>query len=128
MEKFIVRLRVTSRTAIFYIAGSIFILPWTIYLGQTLPTRHVFLHWDVAWVGLDILLICSLLLTGILTYRKSLWVILSAMATGSFLLVDAWFDITGEHLGRLFNEALLAAIFIEIPLAFVSYRLAYKTL
>lgn len=103
-------------------------MPWTIYLDQNLPTRHLFRHWDVAWVGLDIGLIISLLATGILTYRKSLWVVIAAVATSSLLIVDAWFDVMGAHPGRELHQAILAAALLELPLAAISFRLAYKVL
>src|SRR5216684_2941450 len=94
--------------AVLYVLGSLLVLPWTVYLDQNLPTHHLFRHWDIAWVGLDIGLVISLLLTGILAFRKSLWVVLAATVTSSFLLVDAWFDVMGSRPGRELGEALTA--------------------
>ena len=30
------------------------LIPWTIFLSVTLPRRQVVHHWDVAWVGFDV--------------------------------------------------------------------------
>jgi hypothetical protein len=128
MKNLKVRIEVPAWAAVLYILGSIIVLPWTIYLDQSLPTRHLFRHWDIAWVGLDIGLLISLLATGILAYRKSLWVAFASVMTGTFLIIDAWFDVMGAHPGRELAQAVLAAILLELPLAALSFRLAYHTL
>lgn len=122
------QLKIPNWAATLYILGSVVVLPWTFYLDQNLPTHHLFRHWDVAWVGLDICLIISLFLTGILAFRKSLRVILAFTSTASFLLVDAWFDVMGAHPGRELTKAIFAAVLLELPLAVLSFCLAYKTL
>ena len=33
---------------------ALFLIPWTLYLTLTLPSRHVTHHYDLAWVGFDI--------------------------------------------------------------------------
>jgi len=123
-----VHIKIPAWATVLYILSSVVVLPWTIYLDQSLPTRHLFRHWDIAWVGLDVSLIISLLITGLLAFRKSLWVVLAAMATGSLLLVDAWFDVMGAHPGRELTEAVLAALLLELPLVALSFHLAYHTL
>lgn len=120
--------KIPAGAAIFYILGSLIIIPWTIYLDQSLPTRHLYKHWDIAWVGLDIGLLASLLLTGILAYMKSLWVAIAAASTGSLLLVDAWFDVMGAHSGSELDQAVFAAILLELPLAAISFNLANNVL
>ena len=123
-----VHLKIPAWAAVLYIAGSTVVLPWTIYLDQSLPTHHLFRHWDIAWVGLDVGLFISLLLTGILAFKRSLYLILAAMATGSLLLVDAWFDMMGAHPGRELVGAILAAILLELPLTALSFYLAFHAL
>jgi len=124
----LVRFRIPPFNVIFFIFGSIITVPWTIYLSQSLPTRHTFRHWDIAWVGLDILLIASLLITGVLTYLKSLWVVIAASATSMLLLIDAWFDLTGAHKGLELHEAEAAALLFELPIAIISLHVAYTAL
>jgi hypothetical protein len=119
-----IRLRLPKWAPPIYIILAIILLPWTIYLGLTLPRHHLSTHWDISWTGLDIGLLISLLMTGILARVKSIWVIISASATGTLLLVDAWFDIMSEH-GESFHQALAVGILIEIPLALMSFYLAF---
>ena len=120
--------KITTSQAAFYIIGSLVLLPWTIYLDQSLPTHHLYKHWDIAWVGLDVGLIVSLLMTGILSYRKSLWVVFAAVFAGSLLLVDAWFDVMGAHAGTEMLQSVGAALFLELPLAALTLHLAYRVL
>jgi len=104
------------------------LIPWTVYLSITLPTRHVARHWDLIWVGFDICLLLSLLFTGILAYRKSKWVIIAASSAGTLLLVDAWFDVLTARNGSPLRSSLLFAIFAEIPLAIITYSIAYRVI
>jgi hypothetical protein len=111
-----------------YIFLAIVLIPWTIYLGYQLPTRHLSVNWDVSWTGLDIGLTIALLATGLFAYTKSMLIIISSTITGSLLLVDAWFDVLSEHKAKLFHQALLSAIVFEIPLAIMSFYLALHAL
>lgn len=122
----IVRLRVPKWVAIVYSCLAVCLLPWIFYLSVTLPVHHLFTNWDISWVGFDAGLAILLLLTGLLAYLRSDWVVISSTATGSFLIVDAWFDITSAHKGAEFREAVFLAIVVELPLAIVSYTLAHE--
>jgi hypothetical protein len=111
-----------------YAMLAIVLVPWTFYLGTSLPHHHLSVHWDVSWTGLDIGLIIAMTATGICAYLKSMWVVIAAATTGSFLLLDAWFDVLSEHTGSLFHQAMLSAILFEVPLAIMSYSLAAHAL
>lgn len=123
-----IKFNIPTWAGVLYILGSMALVPWTVFLDFSLRSRHLFRHWDIAWVGLDVGLIISLLLTGLLAYRKSLWVVMAATLTGGFLLVDAWFDVLGAHSNSELFIAVIAAVFIELPLAMISLYLAHKTL
>jgi hypothetical protein len=101
-------------------------MPWTIYLALTLPKRHLSSHWDVAWVGLDIAIVLVLILNAIYSYLESKWLVMSATATTTLLLVDGWFDVTSAHTGKPFVEALALALFIELPLGLLTFTAALK--
>ena len=121
----ILHLNIPSWAATLYILISIGLIPWTIYLGFRLPAHHTTHNWDIAWVGLDIGLVLTLLATGILARLHSLYTIIFAIVAGTLLLADAWFDITGYKIGSHgFDEALLMAILGELPLALMSFILA----
>jgi hypothetical protein len=122
----VVHLRVPVWVAALYSLLSVILIPWTFYLSVTLPARHLSSHWGVSWVGLDVGLVILLLLTGLLAYLKSDWVVITATATGSFLIVDAWFDIMSAQSKSDFQEAIGMALLVELPLAAISYIAAHK--
>ncbi len=59
---------------------------------------------------------------------KSIWVIITASTAGSLLLVDAWFDVMSEKAAPQLHQAILLAFVFEIPLAVMSYYLAFHTI
>ena len=122
------KLIVPTWPAIIYIIMAVILLPWTIYLGASLPSHHLSAHWDVSWTGLDVGLIVMMLTTGILAYKRSRWIIITSTTVGSLLLVDAWFDVMSERRGTDLHQAIFSAIFLEIPLAFISYYISYLAL
>lgn len=119
---------VVPKWAAIYIILAIILLPWTIYLGASLPTHHLSAHWDVSWTGLDVGLIVTMLATGILAYRRSRWIVITSSSVGSLLLVDAWFDVMSERRLSDLHQAIVLAIFVELPLAIISYYISYLAL
>ena len=101
-------------------------MPWTIYLAVTLPTRHLSRHWDVAWVGLDIAIVAMLILNAVYSYFESKWLVMSATATTTLLVVDGWFDVMSSGSGKPFIEALTLALLIELPLAVLTLSVALR--
>jgi hypothetical protein len=100
------------------------LLPWTLWLTYSLPSRHVTPHYDLAWVGFDLALLTAFALTAWCVVRSSQWLVPAAAATGTMLLCDAWFDvITSEPGGRL--EALLEAGLAELPLTILCCFIVY---
>jgi hypothetical protein len=95
------------------------LIPWTVYLAVTLPSRYEARNWVATWVGFDIVLTIMLLLTGIFGYRRRQLLFPTAFASGVLLLCDAWFDVLTSHPGADRFQALLSAVVIELPLAFV---------
>jgi hypothetical protein len=100
----------------FVIGAVLVLIPWTIYLGVTLPNRHVTTHWTLTWVGFDVLLLAAFAATAALGFLRRQLMVLSAFATGLLLVCDAWFDVTtaGPHGWTL---SLVSAIFVELPVA-----------
>jgi hypothetical protein len=106
-----------------FAAGAVVLLPWTVWLGWTLPSRHVSEHWRVAWVGLDVALVLGLLAVAYNVWRNTAWLEAVAAATGTLLLCDAWFDILLEH-GADFWVAVVEAAVVEIPAAVLCFWIA----
>jgi hypothetical protein len=101
-------------------------IPWVIYLGISLPDRTLSTHWDVAWVGVDITIAGLLLLNAYFAYKESKWLIMTGTATSTLLVFDAWFDILTAGHSTEMSRAILFAIFIELPLALLTFLVAMK--
>lgn len=101
-------------------------LPWLFVLGTTLPTRTTAQHWNMAWVGLDSLEALGLICTGLLLYRRDPRAGLTAAATATLLLVDAWFDVLTAAPGTDRIIAVLMAAGAELPIAALCVYLAVR--
>lgn len=119
-----VKLDMPRWTVSLYGVLAVALVPWTIYLGWSLPVKHVTPNWDVIWPGLDSGLFLSFLISAILAYRKSRWVTISSTITASFLLIDAWFDVLSSRSSFEKKESIVMALFIEIPLSILSFAIA----
>jgi hypothetical protein len=100
------------------------LIPWTLWLTFSLPSRHVSHHYDLAWVGFDIALAVVLGLTARAAFRSSRLLAPLAAATGAMLVCDAWFDIVTSTPGERL-EAVLQAVFAELPLAALCAYVVY---
>ena len=121
-----VRRRRARRMAWLYTAAAVVLLPWIIYLAETLPKRQYDRHYRAAWVGFDVILIIAISRTAYLAFRTDPRVQFPATATAVLLFVDAWFDITTSANRNQFFEALTLALLVEIPAALFSLFLARR--
>jgi hypothetical protein len=93
------------------------LVPWTVLLATTLPKEYHVHHWQLTWVGFDVLLIAAMGTTAILGWRRRISVVVSALLTATLLVCDAWFDV-GLDIGT--GDVWLAvalAVFVELPVA-----------
>lgn len=119
------RIRVARLTLM--ITAVLVLIPWIAYLGMTLPERYVATHWELTWVGFDVLLLLGFATTAALAVLRRQLVVLSAFGTGLLLLCDAWFDVTtaGPHDRPL---AIASAVFIELPVGCLLLNTALRFL
>ena len=122
------RSRPPKWAAMLYIVLAVALIPWIAYLAVSLPTRHISRHWDLSWVGMDIAIAALLIMNGVLSYIRSIWLIMTSTATGVLLCVDAWFDVLSARPGRALIGSFAAALFIELPLATMSFMSAIRLL
>lgn len=101
-------------------------IPWLFVLAATLPASTRAAHWSTAWTGLDGMEALGLLATGILAIRRNSRLCLAAAATGTLLVVDAWFDVTTAAPGPGAALALAMAACPELPLAALCAVLAIR--
>jgi len=100
------------------LCAAIALIPWTIYLGLTLPQSYTAQHWQATWVGFDVLLLTFMMATAVLGFTHHHLLTLFAFATGVLLVCDAWFDVLTARRGD-FVVSVLAAGLGELPLAAV---------
>jgi hypothetical protein len=105
---------------------SVILLPWTIYLARTLPSRQESPHYDVAWAGFDVILLIGLATTAYFALRRSRFLTISASASATLLVVDAWFDIMTAP-GDQIAQAIVLAAAAELPLAAICLWLSLHT-
>ncbi len=109
-----------------FLAFSLILLPWIVYLGLTLPSHQVVADFHIAWVGFDILLMLVLACTGYFALRRSRYLGPAAAAVAAMLVVDAWFDVVTSPPGQRML-AIVLAVGVELPLAMVCVWLSYHS-
>ena len=105
---------------------ALIMVPWTVYIGESLPRRQLSPHYDVAWAGFDVMLLAALAATAFFALRRSRYLSMAATATAVLLLVDAWFDLMTTPSGQLTQSIVLAAV-VELPLAAMCIWLSLHT-
>jgi len=100
------------------------LVPWTLWLGFSLPSRKVAHHWDLAWAGFDLALAATLISTAIALVKGSAWLRSFAAVSGSLLFADAWFDIVTSSTSRERWFAVGLALVAELPVAAVCFALS----
>jgi hypothetical protein len=103
------------------------LLPWTLWLSQSLQPRHFTNRWDLAWSGFDSALAIVFLATAIAAYRRSLWTGTLAASLGTLLVTDAWFDVVLDSHGDAQRSAITLALVAELPMAAFCFWIAYRS-
>src|SRR5262245_12549708 len=115
------------RIATCYAIGAVLLVGWVVYLGSALPQHNVVEHWNVAWVGFDVLVVVALTFTAVLAWRRDRHVVMPAIATATLLVADAWMDVAMSS-GRDLVASIVLAVCVELPLAAVSILVAASAL
>jgi hypothetical protein len=115
-----------QRLAWIYLIVAAGLVPWIVYLAITLPRRNLEHHYRTTWVGFDILLVVALASAAYLAFRMDARVQFPATTAATLLVVDAWFDITTSANRSSTADALLLAVFLELPAAAFSLYVARR--
>lgn len=118
--------RRARRLAAAYSTVAVLLLPWIVFLAISLPKRSIDLHYRFAWVGFDCILVFTLARTAYMAFRIDPRVQIPATVSATLLIVDAWFDITTAGDRVAFIQAVLLAIFAELPGAVLSLYVAHR--
>ena len=109
--------RLLQRGGLVALAVGAFLLPWCVLLSLTLPATMRAQNWSLAWVGLDGAEAAAALATAWLLARRDQRAGLTALAGGTLLVVDAWFDVCTAAPGADQMMAVAEALLVELPLA-----------
>jgi hypothetical protein len=104
-------------------AVAVLLLPWTALLNVILGDRAVVRNWAVAWTGFDLALAAVLGSVAYAAWRGTGWLSRAAVAGGTMLVCDAWFDVVTARDGRDITLALIG-LAVELPLAAICFFLA----
>jgi len=107
-------------------AGGLGLIPWLVVLATYLPASTRAWDWATAWVGLDSFEVLGLVSTGVLLLRQDSRYRLTAVATATLLLVDAWFDVTTSAPGAGRALAIAMAVGLELPVSVLCAALAAR--
>ena len=110
------------------VVSTVALIPWIVGLVLTLPHHYVAHHWEVAWVGFDVVLLAGLTSTAWAAWRRRQIVVLTAVVTGTLLVTDAWFDVVTAATTGDFVVSVLTALFGELPLAAVMFLVAHRVI
>ena len=103
-------------------------IPWTVFLGYTLPRRYEAGHWSLLWIGFDVILYAVLSAFAWLTWKRRQLMLVMAIIAGTLLFCDAWFDVITSWGNRDHWVTVITALFAELPLAALMFWLAYRAI
>jgi len=95
----------------------VFMIPWMIYLGLTLPQRYDARQWELVWIGFDVFEVAVLLHIAWSAWFRRQLTLVSTIVAATLLFSDAWFDVITSIGNRDEWVTLATALLGEIPLA-----------
>jgi hypothetical protein len=121
---FLLSRRVEVMASLLFV-GAAGLVPWTVFLGLSLPGKYDAEHWSLLWTGFDVVLLAVLGYAGWAAWFRRQILATTLIVAGTLLLCDAWFDIITSIGNSDEWLSLLTGFGIEIPLA-VSFLCLYR--
>ena len=100
-----------------FASAALVLVPWIGLLVVSLPCHYSARHWGIAWAGFDAGLALALGLTACAALPRAPWLDRAAVAAGTLLIADAWFNLVTARSTGAIALALTEALAIELPLA-----------
>jgi hypothetical protein len=108
---------INRRVSALAVAAVVFMIPWMIYLGLTLPQRYDARQWELVWIGFDVFEVAVLLHVAWSAWFRRQLTLVSTIVAATLLFSDAWFDVITSIGNRDEWITLATALLGEIPLA-----------
>lgn len=102
-----------------YVVLVIVLIPWILDLADYLPSSHLAHHWDTLWVGFDIIMLLTIIITLILAFKRRVWAAISGTALATLFIVDAWFDILTARPGKDLDASIAFGV-VEVVLSILT--------
>ncbi|MQY36770.1 hypothetical protein SRB17_47720 [Streptomyces sp. RB17] len=93
------------------------LVPWTVYLGLSLPDRFEARYWPMVWVGFDVMLLTSLACAGVAVWLRRQVMVPMSYVAATLLICDAWFDVSLDWGRPDVWGSVVTAVLVELPLA-----------
>lgn len=108
---------INRRVSALAAAAVVFMIPWMIYLGLTLPQRYDARQWGLVWIGFDVFEVAVLIHVAWFAWFRRQLTLVSTVVAATLLFSDAWFDVITSIGNRDEWVTLATALLGEIPLA-----------
>jgi hypothetical protein len=110
-----------------FAAAALALVPWSVLLAISLPCHYSARHWGIAWAGFDAGLGLALSSTAVAALRRAPWLDRAAVAAGTLLVADAWFDVVTSRGAAAVALATTEALAVELPLASLCIWVAHAS-
>jgi nitrate/nitrite transporter NarK len=118
--------RRARRLAWVYLIVAVGLIVWTVFLALSLPKENLEHHFRLTWTGFDLIEVLAIYLTAHMAFRLDARVVFPATVVATLLVADAWFDVTTSATAADATQALILALFVELPGAAFSLYVAHR--
>lgn len=108
-----------------YLTCAGLLIPWIFHLLRRQPPVAISYHSSLLWALIAVLMLSGLVATGVLYWRRSLYAVLTATFTSTFLFIGAWFDVLTST-GLLHKVLVVFAVAVQLPISVLSFVVAYR--
>ena len=119
---------INRRVAALAAAAIMFMIPWMVFLGVTLPPRYEARHWQLLWIGFDVFEVAALAHVAWSAWFRRQVTLVSTIVVATLLFSDAWFDVITSFGSRDEWVTLATAFAGELPLALFFFWIARRIL
>jgi len=119
---------VNRRVSTLAAAAVVFMVPWMVFLGFTLPPRYVAHQWQLLWIGFDVFEVAALAHLAWSAWFRRQITLVSSIIVATLLFSDAWFDVITSIGSRDEWVTIATALAGELPLALFFFWVARRIL